>query len=233
MAKLQSMFPASAPLPVIRPAVPNDADALALVHIQSWQAAYTHLYPADVLANLSLPGSTARWRERIEEKSRIVMVVDGKAEGEIAGFSMYGPTRDRDDDPHRTGELYALYLGPDYWGTTYATALWAEARQSLATKPYADVTVWVLPDNFRARGFYQKAGFVYEPGKDKALTLFGITLPKSGAAKRCNVRGFQFADLRHSPSSLSWLTQRRGAAFCAMRDIWPSWFGSGAGPEAR
>ncbi len=178
MAKQQTMFPASVPSPIIRPAVPSDADALARVHIQSWQAAYKHLYPADVLANLSLPGWTARWRERIEEKSRIVMVVDGKTDGEIAGFSMYGPTRDRDDDPARTSELYALYLGPDYWGTNYAAALWAEARQSLAAAPYADVTVWVLRHNFRARGFYQKAGFVYEPGKDKNLTLFGVTLPE-------------------------------------------------------
>ena len=167
MAKLQSMFPASAPLPVIRPAVPNDADALALVHIQSWQAAYTHLYPADVLANLSLPGWTARWRERIEEKSRIVMVVDGKTEGEIAGFSMYGPTRDRDDNPARTGELYALYLGPDYWGTNYATALWAEARQSLAATPYADVTVGCCATTSAPVAFTKKRASCTNPAKTK------------------------------------------------------------------
>ena len=166
------------PSPLLRLARPDDAFALARVHIASWQAAYTHLYPADVLENLSLSGWTERWKQRIEEKSRVVLVAEGQTKNELAGFAMYGATRDKDDDPKTTGELYALYLGPTYWGTNYATVLWDTSRRGLVGMGFKDVTVWVLRDNFRARGFYEKAGFVYEPGSDKNLTLFGVTLPE-------------------------------------------------------
>ena len=171
----------SFPPPLIRPAREADAFALADVHIKSWQGAYTHLFPADVLDNLSLHDWAERWKLRISENSkssRIVRVVDGRSEGEIAGFSMYGPTRDPDNDPQTVGELCALYLGPNYWGSGYADALWDEAKMSLKNAGFSEATLWVLRDNFRARGFYQKAGFAYEPGTDKAFSLFGVTLPQ-------------------------------------------------------
>ena len=38
----------------IRPAVVSDAEAIATVHIRSWQLAYTHLLSAEFLASLSI-----------------------------------------------------------------------------------------------------------------------------------------------------------------------------------
>ena len=166
------------PTPRIRAAREDDAFAIADTHIKSWQAAYTHLFPADVLDNLSRVQWTKQWRNRIRENKTVVRVIDGREKGEIAGFSMYGPTRDDDNDPQAVGELYALYLGPKYWGSTYAMDLWNEAKEGLIGAGFIEATLWVLRDNFRARGFYQKAGFVYEPGSDKTYTLFGVTLPQ-------------------------------------------------------
>jgi hypothetical protein len=39
---------------MIRPGTPEDADATARVHVETWQAAYAHALPADQLAALSV-----------------------------------------------------------------------------------------------------------------------------------------------------------------------------------
>ena len=48
-------------------AVPSDAEALARVHVRSWQSAYAGLVDADHLARLDPAERAGRWRERLEE----------------------------------------------------------------------------------------------------------------------------------------------------------------------
>ncbi|HEX2356272.1 MAG TPA: N-acetyltransferase, partial [Micromonosporaceae bacterium] len=49
----------------VRPATADDADAIAAVHVQGWQAGYAGIMPADTLAGLDVDERARRWRERL------------------------------------------------------------------------------------------------------------------------------------------------------------------------
>jgi GNAT superfamily N-acetyltransferase len=122
----------------IRPAVGADADAIAVVHVRSWQAAYRGLVPQDYLVarDEAAPGGPR-----------------------IVGFAGYQPTRDADSDPAVTGQLSTIYLVPEAWGTGTGRRLLAGAVTGLTAAGYADAALWVLDGNERACRFYAAAGW--------------------------------------------------------------------------
>jgi len=50
----------------VRRAEPADARGIAEVHTRTWQAAYRHVFPADVLDSLDVEERVRGWLERIE-----------------------------------------------------------------------------------------------------------------------------------------------------------------------
>jgi GNAT superfamily N-acetyltransferase len=136
----------------VRRAQPADARAIADVHVCTWQAAYRHAFPAELLDNLSVEEREVPWRERIEE-GYVVWVAE--SEGEIVGFAAVGPSRTEQD----AGELYAIYVLPESWGSGAAADLMAEAKDWFADAGYATAMLWVLADNPRARRFYEREGW--------------------------------------------------------------------------
>jgi GNAT superfamily N-acetyltransferase len=89
------------------------------------------------------------------------------AEGRrIVGYSSFGPCRD-EDAAEGTGELYALYVSKERWGTGLARELLARALADLAARALLPVALWVLTGNARARRFYEREGFVLEPGRER------------------------------------------------------------------
>jgi hypothetical protein len=56
--------------PVVRPARPGDAEAIATVHVRSWQAAYPGIVPQPVLDRLSIERRAASWRLAVEGSGR-------------------------------------------------------------------------------------------------------------------------------------------------------------------
>src|SRR4029078_10359544 len=64
---------------VIRPGRSEDAEAVARVHVETWQAAYAHALPAQELADLSVA-------ERIERHRRWPPTFVAEVGGEIVGF---------------------------------------------------------------------------------------------------------------------------------------------------
>jgi ribosomal protein S18 acetylase RimI-like enzyme len=91
-------------------------------------------------------------------------------QGGIVGYASYGPETDvlSAPWPHprtpggeqgRTGELYALYVRPAWWSTGTGRALMERVLARTAAAGYQSVVLWVLRDNWRARRFYERAGF--------------------------------------------------------------------------
>jgi GNAT superfamily N-acetyltransferase len=136
----------------VRRARPADARAIAEVHVRTWQAAYRHAFPAEVLDNLSVDGRETRWRERLEE-GYVIWVAE--TEGGIVGFSAVGPSRTEE----AAGELYAIYVLPEAWGSGAASELMVAAKAWFAQEGYAKAMLWVLADNPRARRFYEREGW--------------------------------------------------------------------------
>jgi L-amino acid N-acyltransferase YncA len=159
---------------LIREARPEDADAIATIHVRSWQAAYAGLLPREALAAMSIPDRADRWRSWLEPLAPGVRVWVADEDGRIIGFSSTGPSRDSDAAEHRA-EVYTIYLAPDVVGTGRGRALFAHAMEELRRTGSRSAELWVLTRNERARRFYEAAGW-HTDGEEKTESLFGIEL---------------------------------------------------------
>lgn len=146
------------PSTVVRTARAADADAVGRVHVQSWQAAYADVLPADLLRDLSIADRQKGWHKLLTTPNRtgeVLVVVD---DGAVAGFACVGGSRDG-DAPTGTGELQSIYLAPEKWGRELGRQLHEEAIATLRRVGYTRATLWVLESNTRARHFYERAGW--------------------------------------------------------------------------
>ena len=148
---------------IVRDAVPDDAEAMALVHVRTWQAAYAHIFPPERLAALSAERRTDNWRVWIatpEPRTHRFVTEDGDG---VCGIASLGPARD-EDEPAETGELYAIYVLPRAWGTGAGPALMGAVLDRLRGEGFRGAILWVLEDNPRARRFYERSGWALDGG---------------------------------------------------------------------
>jgi GNAT superfamily N-acetyltransferase len=156
---------------VIRRATPEDAEAVARVQIAAWQAAYTHLFSDEQLAGMQVAERAENWRRWLP----LVAEVDG----EVIGFVAVGAAHDADAD----GELWAIYVRPDRWGTGAGRALMEAGEAELRELRHTNAVLWVFEDNPRARRFYEAAGWLTD-GARRQAELFGMSAPAVRYAKQ-------------------------------------------------
>jgi GNAT superfamily N-acetyltransferase len=139
---------------VLREANDADAEAIAAVHVGTWQAAYRGLVPDDYLDALDLHSRVQAYRQSrmFEDADRPMWVAE--CAGTIVGFVGVGASRDEPD----VGELYSIYVSADRWGTGAGRALMIRGVDWLRSR-YAQATLWVLEGNERARRFYERGGW--------------------------------------------------------------------------
>jgi GNAT superfamily N-acetyltransferase len=157
---------------LLRPAQPEDAIAVARVHVRSWQAAYRGLLPDDYLDGL-------RPEDRAEKydftgadplmPSTLVAVDDGA----ILGFASTMASRDRDLMGY--GELCALYVDPEHWGRGVGVALIEAARERMLERGFRDALLWVLVGNTRAERFYRMDGWDTDEAR-RTATVWNVTV---------------------------------------------------------
>src|SRR5690606_33933301 len=101
---------------LIRPARPEDAEAIARVHVYGWQEAYAGLLPDDFLAGLGRTLDRRRdfWEGLARSLSRRDAFFVAEVGGEIVGFAHGGHSRDHPDE--NVGEVTAIYLRQAHWG---------------------------------------------------------------------------------------------------------------------
>ena len=88
----------------MRAAVPEDVDAVADVHVRSWQWAYAGLLPDDLLAGLRAEDRVPQWQRRVEsaDPGRALLLAD--VAGAVVGFVAVGAGREQVGGPE-VGEL--------------------------------------------------------------------------------------------------------------------------------
>jgi GNAT superfamily N-acetyltransferase len=157
---------------IVRGAEPDDAAAVAGVHVRSWQAAYRGLIPDAYLDALRPEDRMSRYTFGSTDPgvpSTIVAVEDGV----IRGFATTGPSRDADSPG--AGELLGLYLDPEAWGHGVGRRLMSEARDRLVRGGFADALLWVLVGNERAERFYRLDGWLGD-GSRRSEEIWGVTV---------------------------------------------------------
>ena len=102
----------------IRRAVLADAEAMAAVHVASWESTYAGVLPAAYIAERTLAVRYAFWRDRlIEADPAVCIFVACGDDGEVCGFASGG-----------NGALYSKR--PKEWG--WAASWWRRSSKRSA-----------------------------------------------------------------------------------------------------
>jgi GNAT superfamily N-acetyltransferase len=172
----------------VRAATPQDAWAIADVHVRSWQGAYRDLIPDEYLDNLSVAQRAEFWKAMVEAipangQMTYVLVDDER----ILGFTHTCPSRDP-DAPGGTGEVASIYLVPESWGTGSGRRLMDAALGWLTDAGYTTAILWVLTSNARARRFYEAGGWRSD-GTEKSETIQGAPVVETRYRRRLDPPG--------------------------------------------
>ena len=170
----------------IRSGSRDDAPGIARVHVASWRAGYAGVIPDSVLHADDFEASRlqmwSNWRfnpgQRVSVCVRAALDGDATGDEEIIGFAAYGPERERITGFAGRGELYALYVLPDYWGGGSASALIEHTDERLRAEGFHEAVLWVLKQNPRARAFYDKHGWEATGRGDDFVAGDEVTLPE-------------------------------------------------------
>src|SRR5687768_7941443 len=142
----------------IRKAEPGDAAAIADVHHQAWRGAYSGIIPHRALNAMIGRRGQDWWANAIRRAATVLVVEIG---GKLAGYATIGKNRAR--ELAQQGEIYELYLRPEYQGIGLGSRLFNAAREKLADSGLKGMVVWALEENGGALSFYEGAG-----GRDAA-----------------------------------------------------------------
>jgi ribosomal protein S18 acetylase RimI-like enzyme len=137
----------------IRRAKPSDAIGVAEAHDEAWRATYQGVIPGIELGKLINRRGPDWWQSAISKGSRISILAFGD---KVAGYANYGRNRAR--TLHYDGEIYELYLRPEYQGLGLGRRLFTAARRDLVQSGLKSLVVWALSDNEPAVSFYRNLG---------------------------------------------------------------------------
>ena len=137
----------------IRRAKVDDAAAVADAHDEAWRSTYRGIIPGPELEKLVQRRGASWWDGAIRKGSRVSILVFGD---EVAGYANYGRNRAR--SLTYDGEIYELYLRPEYQGVGFGRRLFTSSRRDLAQSGMKSVVLWALSDNDPAVEFYKALG---------------------------------------------------------------------------
>ncbi|HMK78270.1 MAG TPA: GNAT family N-acetyltransferase [Xanthobacteraceae bacterium] len=137
----------------IRRAKPADAEAVASTHDAAWRTSYRGIIPGPELEKLISRRGPGWWENAIAKGSRVALLQFGDR---VAGYANYGRNRAR--SLFYDGEIYELYLCPEFQGLGFGRRLFTAARRDLAQSGLKSLVIWALTDNDPAVGFYKALG---------------------------------------------------------------------------
>ena len=126
----------------VRPAKAADAAAVASTHDEAWRAAYQGIIPGAELEKLINRRGPQWWDSAIRKGSRVSVLVFGD---KVAGYANYGRNRAR--SLHFEGEIYELYLRPEFQGLGFGRRLFTSAKRDLVQSGLKSMVIWALSDN--------------------------------------------------------------------------------------
>lgn len=163
--------------PFVRPAIPDDAEGIAKVHVKGWQEAYIGQLPQHVLDRQSVPARLRMWSGLLQEPagSRWTFVAIDPAAGTV-GFVggvrakpvMFGPAF----------KVPVLYVLQSHLRRGLGRKLMHALGEAMARCGCGEVALWSLASNRSARAFYERIGgrlssVLVETDRDGRLVLAG------------------------------------------------------------
>ncbi len=146
----------------IRPATARDAAGIAKVYVDTWRSTYAAVLPHRGLLGMSYEGQARQWSWIVRDPAQSVIVATETDDG-VVGFAGFGPARNRPaagrfaGEGAKVGEVYTLYVLPDFQERGIGRRLLAATFAALVEKRYDCGFLWALRDN-HARYFYERVG---------------------------------------------------------------------------
>ena len=146
----------------IRRATRADAQAIGRVHVETWQSAYAGMLPDAMLARMSEARQAAWWQRALADpkEARGIFVADDEDMG-VTGFGSCGPVRDPPEGlngtEQRVGEVYTLYVEPDFQNLGLGRRLLDALFRQLRADGCDTAVLWMLANN-PSRFFYEGLG---------------------------------------------------------------------------
>lgn len=163
--------------PYVRPAIVDDAEGIAKVHVRGWQEAYAGLLAKEVLDRQSVARRMREWTEYLKEPPghRWTFVAIDPAQG-IVGFA--GAHRARPAPYGPTFKITVLYILQSHLRRGLGRQLIHALARALAEAGPGAVALWSLEANRPARAFYAAIGgrltaILAERQGDSRVTLAG------------------------------------------------------------
>ena len=144
----------------IRPAAAGDAAAISRIYVETWRTTYAGMVPDRVLVGMSEARQRMRWAQWFQRPGGEFCIVAQDQGAGLVGFASCGPARARPlagAGIKAAGEVFTLYVLPDFQGRGVGRRLLGGAFQGLADRRYGAAVVWVLAAN-PARFFYEALG---------------------------------------------------------------------------
>jgi ribosomal protein S18 acetylase RimI-like enzyme len=147
---------------MIRKAKIEDAVDIAAIHVDAWRVAYKGIIPDSWLVKLSKKKRLDQWNKTLSDTaSRTLVKVHNSSQ--IIGWVSFGDSRN--DIKAESGEIYAIYFLPEFWGKGYGKQLLKVAENDLEKNGFTEIMIWVLELNTQTRRFYENAGYATDGGK--------------------------------------------------------------------
>ena len=135
---------------MVRKARKEDDKEIVFINVSCWKESYKGIFPQDYLDNLDVNNleSIRKCENKISE------YVVYEKDGQIIGMARYGKNQKDYGDSY--GEIYALYVRPDFQRQRVGTELVQYVFNELK-KNYKYVLISTLKEN-KANDFYKKIG---------------------------------------------------------------------------
>jgi GNAT superfamily N-acetyltransferase len=154
---------------LIRPATPDDAPAIARVHVAAWEQAYRGLIADEVIDARTIELRTEQWTSRLRDDGCIAYVACDR-KGKIQGF---GNAVYLEDAPFDT-YLQTLYVAPEAWRQGIGRAILRGIAAHLASNGAKNMALSTLRLG-EARAFYERLGArVFPEGLDYDTQFDGV-----------------------------------------------------------
>jgi GNAT superfamily N-acetyltransferase len=146
-------------------ATERDAAGIAKVYVDAWRSAYAAILPHRGLLGMSYEHQARQWSWTIRNRAEMhAVIVAAESDHGVVGFTSFGPARPGDRPAGfaaardaKIGEIYTLYVQPEFHERGIGRRLLAAAFAAMAGKGYGCSFLWVLRDN-PSRYFYERVG---------------------------------------------------------------------------
>lgn len=119
---------------------------------------YAGIVPDDARERQTVNGHLRYWTTDAALSSPMHTWVSD-AGGVAVAYAHFGPYRPMEDEPPGAGELWGMYVDPDFARQGHGSRLMDVVIEELISDGYPIAFLWVLEGNVTARRFYEATGW--------------------------------------------------------------------------